>query len=48
MVRVPNDQESAVLSFVREHDGGRPVFAVFNFCGEERTVAFGDGPQRGA
>jgi hypothetical protein len=47
MVRVPNDQESAVLSFVREHEDDA-VFAVFNFSAQQRTVAFGTGPQRGA
>ena len=47
MVRVPNDQEAAVLSFVREHEDDA-VFAVFNFSAQQRTVAFGTGPQRGA
>ena len=47
MVRVPNDQESAVLSFVREHEDDA-VLAVFNFSAQQRTVSFGEGPQRGA
>ena len=46
MVKIPNDQESAVLSFVRwnERDG---VFAVFNLSGEARTVTFRDSLHHG-
>jgi glycosidase len=46
MVKVPNDAEAAVLSFVRrnERDG---VFAVFNFSEEARTVEFRGGLHRG-
>lgn len=41
MVRVPNDAESEVLSFVRQHERDG-VFAVFNLSPEPRTVSFGD------
>ena len=47
MVRVPNDDESTVLSFVRAHDDD-VVLAVFNFCPREQTVGFGVGPHHGA
>ncbi|MBB2986934.1 alpha-amylase family glycosyl hydrolase [Terracoccus luteus] len=47
MVRVPNDAESKVLSFVRRVDGDR-VFGAFNFTDAEITVVLGDGPQAGA
>lgn len=47
MVRVPNDAESAVLSFVREMDGDR-VFGAFNFTPSEQTVVLGNGPQAGS
>ncbi|MEP7333978.1 MAG: alpha-amylase family glycosyl hydrolase [Terracoccus sp.] len=46
MVRVPNDAESSVLSFVRAVDDDR-VFGAFNLTAEETTVVLGDGPQRG-
>ena len=46
MVRVPNDMESSVLSFVRAQ-GDDAVFAVFNFSGSHRTVTFGLGPHEG-
>lgn len=46
MVRVPNDQESAVLSFVRAHDDD-VVLAVLNLSARERTVGFGEGPHHG-
>ncbi len=46
MVRVPNDDESSVLSFVRAHDDDR-VFGAFNFTDTERTVTLGHGPQAG-
>ena len=36
-----------MLSFVREHEDDAG-FAVFNFSAQQRTVAFGTGPQRGA
>lgn len=47
MVRVPNDAESKVLSFVRAVSGDR-VFGAFNFTAEPVTVQLGDGPQPGA
>ena len=47
MVRVPNTDETAVLSFVRAHDDDH-VFAVFNLSPTPRTVTFGLGPHRGA
>jgi glycosidase len=46
MVRVPNSDETSVLSFVRAVEGDR-VFAAFNFSGSEQTVTLGDGPQAG-
>ena len=46
MVRVPNDDEKHVLSFVRSAGDSR-VFAVFNLSEESRWVAFGDGPHPG-
>ncbi len=46
MVKVPNDMETAVLSFVRAQ-GEDGVFGVFNFTGSHRTVTFGAGPQEG-
>ena len=39
MIRVPNNYESEVLSFVRQDDNGK-IFAVFNFCGDTREVRF--------
>jgi glycosidase len=47
MVRVPNSDEKAVLSFVRAQAGDR-VFGAFNLSADERTVTLGDGPQAGA
>lgn len=48
MVRVPNDAETEVLSFVRDHgDREDAVFAVFNFSPRDRTVAFREGPHHG-
>lgn len=46
MVRVPNDAEPRVLSFVRRghHDA---VLALFNFTGAEARVRLGDGPLQG-
>ncbi|NJB86216.1 glycosidase [Lewinella marina] len=41
MIRVPNNHESEVLSFVRQDENGK-VFAIFNFCGEARTVRFSE------
>ena len=41
MVRVPNNDEAHVLSFVREAEGS-VVFAAFNFSPEARAVAFRD------
>jgi glycosidase len=46
MVRVPNDDEQHVLSFVRTAGESR-VFAVFNLSGESRDVGFWEGPQPG-
>ena len=40
MIRVPNNYESQVLSFVRQDDGGK-VFAVFNFGAGTRVLRFG-------
>jgi glycosidase len=39
MVKVPNNYESEVLSFVRQNEAGK-VFAVFNFSDEAKTVDF--------
>lgn len=46
MVRVPNSDESAVLSFVRAHPDDT-VFAVFNLSPREQHVTFGVGPHHG-
>lgn len=46
MVRVPNDAESEVLSFVRRVDDDR-VFGAFNFTAHEKSVLLGHGPQPG-
>ena len=46
MVRVPNDAESSVLSFVRAVGDDR-VFGAFNLTSQEATVVLGDGPQSG-
>ncbi len=46
MVKVPNDVETKVLSFVRENDREK-VFAVLNFSDQRQTVTFGDGPHHG-
>jgi glycosidase len=46
MVKVPNSDESRVLSFVRQNDE-HVVFAVTNFSDGRRTVTFGDGPHHG-
>lgn len=53
MVRVPNSEESAVLSFVRAHEGDEEgdadtVFAVLNLSAVQREVAFGEGPHHGS
>ena len=52
MVRVPTSDESAVLSFVRAHEGDEggdadTVFAVLNLSASERQVTFGEGPHHG-
>jgi hypothetical protein len=54
MTRVPNSDESHVLSFVRLATADDPsgaaedvVFAVFNFSAQPRTVSFGVGPHPG-
>jgi 1,4-alpha-glucan branching enzyme len=47
MVRVPNDVESRVISFVRAHDGNQgedAVFGAFNLSGQEVTVTLAGGP----
>jgi glycosidase len=47
MVRVPNDAEDRVISFVRAHDGDHgddAVFGAFNLSGEEVTLTLADGP----
>jgi glycosidase len=41
MIRVPNTEESRVLSFVRRDDTSK-VLAVFNFSAEPATVTFRD------
>ena len=46
MVKVPNDMETSVLTFVRAQ-GEDSVFAVFNFTGVHRSVMLGRGPQDG-
>lgn len=47
MVRVPNDAEPRVLSFVRR--GARDaVLALFNLSPEPVRVGFGEGPHRGS
>ncbi|MGD9960966.1 alpha-amylase family glycosyl hydrolase [Nocardioides sp.] len=46
MVRVVNDQEDHVLSFVRADDASR-VLAVFNLSPERRSVTLGAGPHPG-
>ncbi|HET7399003.1 MAG TPA: alpha-amylase family glycosyl hydrolase [Intrasporangium sp.] len=46
MVRVPNSDEKAVLSFVREQEGDK-VFAAFNFSPQGQTVRLTDGPHAG-
>ena len=54
MVRVPNDDEKRVLSFVRRSDPSEDagsvsrVLGVFNLSDAPTTVALGDGPQLGA
>jgi len=47
MVKVPNDAEAEVLSFVRRNEEDA-VFAAFNFSGEARTVAFRDSLHHGS
>jgi glycosidase len=39
MVKVPNNKESEVLSFVRQNDESK-VFAVFNFSANQQSVNF--------
>ena len=39
MIKVPNDKEGKVLSFVRQKDENK-VFAVFNFSAETQEVSF--------
>ena len=50
MVRIPNSDEAAVLSFVRHLSGPAGddiVVGIFNFSPVERTVTLGDGPYGG-
>jgi glycosidase len=47
MVKVPNDAEAEVFSFVRRNDRDA-LFAVFNFSDEARTVAFRDSLHHGS
>lgn len=44
MVRVPNDQEDQVLSFVRTHESGDAVFGAFNLSPREARITLGEGP----
>ncbi|MGB3800227.1 MAG: alpha-amylase family glycosyl hydrolase, partial [Lewinella sp.] len=37
MIRVPNNYESEVLSFVRQDDNDK-IFAIFNFCADTRVL----------
>ncbi len=46
MIKVPNDVEARVLSFVRQNERDS-VFAVLNFSDVPQTVTFGDGPHQG-
>ena len=46
MVRVPNTDESSVLTFSRIRDG-HAVLAAFNLSAGERTVDLGAGPHLG-
>ena len=39
MVKVPNNGENEVFSFVRQNENDK-VFAVFNFSEKKRTVEF--------
>ena len=49
MIRVPNDQEKKVLSFVRRApDGSDAVLGLFNFSDGPVLTRFGDGPQQGS
>lgn len=48
MVRVPNDHEEQVLSFVRAHDSGDVVFAAVNLSGADVTVRLGPAPGQGS
>lgn len=41
MIRVPNDVQSAVLSFIRQNDRSK-VFAIFNFSGKTQQIRFFD------
>ncbi|PPK85478.1 maltogenic amylase [Neolewinella xylanilytica] len=41
MIRVPNNYESEVLSFVRQDDASK-IFAIFNFCAETRVLRFSE------
>lgn len=46
MVRIPNDAETRVLSFVRQNERDR-VVAVFNFSDRARETVLGQGPYAG-
>jgi copper(I)-binding protein len=39
MIKVPNNNESKVFSFVRQNEDDK-IFAVFNFSDESKTVEF--------
>lgn len=41
MIKVPNNNEKEVLSFVRQNDNNK-VFAVFNFSNQNQDVTFSD------
>jgi glycosidase len=47
MVKVPNNAEAQVLSFVRQNEKDK-VFAVFNFSNQKRTVTFKEKLHHGA
>ncbi len=46
MVKIPNDYESEVFSFIRQNEKDK-VFAVFNFSDSTRVVSFKDKLQHG-
>jgi len=46
MIKVPNDEESKVLSFVRQNDSDK-VFVVINFSDESQNIEFGESLKNG-